>query len=88
MLYQPATLEEYMQLVQAKEFETGRNIGIYLETKEPTYFRHIGLPLEERLVKILDEFGCNKPDAHIFIESFEASNLKMLKKVSLMLFYI
>ena len=31
----------------------GRKIGIYPETKHPTFHKSIGLPLEGRLVKVL-----------------------------------
>jgi glycerophosphoryl diester phosphodiesterase len=54
------------------------HVGIYPETKHPTYFRGIGLPLEEPLVATLRANGLDRPGAKVFIQSFEVGNLKRL----------
>ncbi len=41
----------------AARHRAGRPVGIYPETKHPTYFRGIGLPLEEPLLAALDRRG-------------------------------
>jgi len=46
-------LQEVIDLAKAKSTETGRTIGIYPETKHPTYHDSVGLSLEEPLVDIL-----------------------------------
>jgi glycerophosphoryl diester phosphodiesterase len=76
------TFTEILDLVKQKNTETDRNIGIYPETKHPTYFRSLGLPLEEKLIKILDKYGYQNHDAKIFIQSFEVSNLKYLAQIT------
>jgi glycerophosphoryl diester phosphodiesterase len=53
-------------------------VGIYPETKHPTYFRGIGLPLEEPLVETLRATGLDRRNAPVFIQSFEVGNLKRL----------
>ena len=53
--------------------------AIYPETKHPTYFRSIGLPLEETLLASLQKHGWNRTDAPVFIQSFEAGNLRALR---------
>ena len=73
------TLQEIIQLAQAKSKETRRVIGIYPETKHPSYFAAIGLPHEEPLLKTLALFGMNKADSPVFIQSFEVNNLKALR---------
>jgi glycerophosphoryl diester phosphodiesterase len=73
------TLEEIIALARRKTRETGRVIGIYPETKHPTYHRALGLPLEPRLVQILKSVGWDRRDAPVFIQSFEQSNLKALR---------
>ena len=73
------TLEEIIELAKRKAEEKGRPIGIYPETKHPTYHKSIGLPLEKRLVAILARAGWNHRDAPVFIQSFEQSNLKELR---------
>jgi glycerophosphoryl diester phosphodiesterase len=73
------TFEEIIQLAQVKSKETGRVIGIYPETKHPSYFAAIGLPHEEPLLKTLTQFGMNNADSPVFVQSFEVSNLKALR---------
>ena len=73
------TFEEIIQLAQAKSKETGRAIGIYPETKHPSYFASIGLPHEEPLLAMLLRNGMNNADSPVFIQSFEVNNLKALR---------
>src|SRR5262249_36451028 len=77
-LYQIPTLQEIIDLVKASKAKTGRTIGIYPETKHPTYHDSIGLSLEEPLVAILKANGYTHPYSPVFIQSFEVSNLKEL----------
>ena len=51
--FEVPTFQEVIDLAQALSRELHRQIGIYPETKHPTYFRSIGLPLEEPLVQTL-----------------------------------
>ncbi|WP_428568540.1 MAG: glycerophosphodiester phosphodiesterase [Solidesulfovibrio sp. DCME] len=81
-LYAVPTFEEIIALVRRKQRETGRVIGIYPETKHPTYFRSIGLPLEEPLVAELRANGYDAPDAPVCIQSFELSNLRALRPLT------
>ncbi len=76
------TLEEIIRLAKRKAEEKGRTIGIYPETKHPTYHKSIGLPLEKRLLATLADAGWNQRDAPVFIQSFEQSNLKQLRKMT------
>lgn len=76
------TLEEVIALAQRASAETGRTIGIYPETKHPSYFARLGLPLEQRLVDALSAAGWNRADAPVFIQSFEVDNLKRLKTMT------
>jgi glycerophosphoryl diester phosphodiesterase len=59
-----------------------RSVGIYPETKHPTYFRSIGLPLEEPLVRALDANGYRGPNASVFVQSFEVGNLERLGQMT------
>ena len=72
------TLAEVIALAKQRSAETGRTIGIYPETKHPTYFASIGLPLEPALLAELREAGWDSADAPVFIQSFEVDNLKAL----------
>ena len=65
------TFEEVIELAKRKSQEKGRPIGVYPETKHPTYHKSIGLPLEKRLVTVLSRAGWNHRNAPVFIQSFE-----------------
>jgi glycerophosphoryl diester phosphodiesterase len=76
--YEIPTLQEVIDLTRRLARELGREIGIYPETKHPTYFRSIGLPLERRLVRILRRNDLDGSDAKVFVQSFETANLRDL----------
>jgi glycerophosphoryl diester phosphodiesterase len=79
--YQVPTFQVVIDLSKQLSRELARPIGIYPETKHPTYFRSEGLPLEELLVKTLNRNDLNRPGAKVFVQSFEVNNLKALDKV-------
>ncbi|KAK0341452.1 hypothetical protein LTR94_026315, partial [Friedmanniomyces endolithicus] len=57
-------------------------VGIYPETKHPTYFASIGKGTDAPLVAALTKAGWTTADAPVFIQSFEVNNLKALKKLT------
>jgi glycerophosphoryl diester phosphodiesterase len=77
--FQIPTFEEVIEFVKRKSWEKGRTIGIYPETKHPTYHQKLGLALEDRLVDALKRAGWNRRSAPVFIQSFETANLKYLR---------
>jgi len=81
-LYQIPTFEEILQLVRAKEAETGRRIGLYPETKHPSYFAGIGLAHQAPLLALLSKYGYQTEADPVFIQSFEVENLKAIRAVS------
>ena len=78
--FQVPTFQEVIGLSKRLSRELDRPIGIYPETKHPTYFRSIGLPLEPGLVRTLNKNHLNEKDAHVFVQSFEVGNLKALDR--------
>lgn len=78
--YRVPTLQEVIDLSRRLSRELGRPIGIYPETKHPTFFQQQGLALEPELVKVLTRNGLNRPGAKVFVQSFEVANLKALSK--------
>ncbi len=77
-LFEVPTFQELLDLRKRLVKELGRDIGVFPETKHPTFFRTIGLELETPLVKILRRNGLDRRGAKVFIQSFEAKNLKTL----------
>jgi glycerophosphoryl diester phosphodiesterase len=77
--FQVPTFDEVLDLAQSLAAEMGRPIGVYPETKHPTYFRGIGLPIEPKLLASLTAHQWNSHDAPVFIQSFERGNLQALR---------
>lgn len=79
-LYEIPTLEEIIDLVKQVEKDTGKKIGIYPETKHPTYFTDKGINISQKLIDVLKQKDFTDPN-RVFIQSFEVGNLKELKNV-------
>lgn len=77
-LYQIPTFDEVLALRARLSDELGRQIGVYPETKHPTYFDSIGLSPEEPMLASLAAAGLDDADDPVFIQSFEPSNLREL----------
>jgi glycerophosphoryl diester phosphodiesterase len=75
-LYEVPTFQEVIDLARR------RDVGIYPETKHPTYFAGIGLPLEEPLVATLERNGYRGPKDPVFVQSFETGNLRKLRRMT------
>ena len=71
-LYRVPTFAEVIDLARRA------GVGIYPETKHPTYFDSIGLSLEEPLVAALEDAGLDDADDPVFVQSFETANLREL----------
>lgn len=74
------TLEEILQLREELSTELGREVGLYPETKHPSYFAGLGLALEPPLVAALRAHGLDRPDAPVLVQSFELDNLARLRE--------
>ena len=73
------TFDEVIALAQRKSREMDRTIGIYPETKNPSYFRLLGLPLEDKVLASLDRAGWNSRSAPVLLQSFEPGSLKYMR---------
>ena len=71
--YPVPTFQEVIDLSRRLSKELGRTIGIYPETKHPTYFRSIGLALEKPLVRTLRRNHLDGRKAKVFVQSFEVA---------------
>ncbi len=81
-LFKIPTLTEVIALALREGERRGRPVGIYPETKHPSYHQAVGLPLERRLVRILKDHGFEGPADPVFIQSFEVANLKALDRLT------
>lgn len=77
------TFQEIIDFAKAKSKETGRTIAIYPETKNPTYFRDLGMPMEDKVIAAINAAGWNSKTAPIYVQSFEPGSLKYMKSKGL-----
>ena len=80
--FQIPTFEEILKLRAELSKKYGREIGVYPETKHPAWHHDLGLGFEDKLVNILKKHGLNRTNAPVYIQSFELTNLKALKKMT------
>ncbi len=77
--YQIPTLQEVLDLAKTEGAKAGRTVGVYPETKHPTYHANLGLKLEDRLLSVLAQYGYTTKSSPVIVQSFEVSNLKYLR---------
>jgi glycerophosphoryl diester phosphodiesterase len=91
--FEVPTFEEILALVRAVESERGvraqllglpapARIGVYPETKHPSYFKNLGLAMEEPLLAALARWNFAGPGAPVFLQSFEVGNLVALRTLT------
>lgn len=76
--YAIPTLQEVIDLVERKSRETGRDIGLYPETKISSHFESLGFDFAKLLMKVLAVNGMSARPARVYIQSFEPDILKRL----------
>jgi len=78
MQCQIPTVVEAAREIEKKMKELGNRVGLYIETKRPTWHRSIGLPLEEKIITDIQASGFTGP---IIIQSFEEDSLRLFKEM-------
>ncbi len=82
------SFQEIVDLAKAKSQQLGRIISVYPESKNPTWNDEQAIangcgqpgshPLEDAMLKIIEQNGLNTKAAPIFVQSFEPSSLKYM----------
>ncbi|MGW3663402.1 glycerophosphodiester phosphodiesterase [Streptomyces sp. NPDC005141] len=75
------TFEEVLRWQDEQTRKRGKQVWIYPETKHPTYFRKLGLGLEERVARLLRKYGKDRKDSPVILQSFEPSSIERLNKL-------
>ncbi|MCY0925068.1 glycerophosphodiester phosphodiesterase [Streptomyces sp. H27-H1] len=75
------TFEEVLRWADREGRRRGKRVWLYVETKHPSYFRGLGLGLEEPLAKLLRRYGRDGRDAPVFLQSFEPSSIQRLSRL-------
>src|SRR3954468_4834189 len=73
-LFEIPTFQEVIDLAKR------RRVGIYPETKHPTFFASLGHVFDRPLLQTLRRNGLDHRASKVFIQSFETSNLKRLRR--------
>ena len=85
------TFDEILEMVAAADAQRAaaarqaglpapRRIGIYPETKHPSYFAQHGLHFDDRLLESLRRLGLTSRADPVCLQSFEVANLKALRR--------
>ncbi|MEV4420785.1 glycerophosphodiester phosphodiesterase [Patulibacter sp. NPDC049589] len=80
--YQVPTFQEVIDTARRASKATHRTIGIVPEIKHSTYFRSVGIDQESEVLKTLRKNHLDDRRAPVIVQSFEVSNLKLLRRES------
>ncbi|HEX5566609.1 MAG TPA: glycerophosphodiester phosphodiesterase [Streptomyces sp.] len=72
------SFEEVLRWAEQEGRRRGRPVWLHVETKHPTYFRGLGLGLEERLAELLRRYGRHRANSPTFLQSFEPGSMRRL----------
>jgi glycerophosphoryl diester phosphodiesterase len=73
------TFEEVLKMIAGKKTPDNKQVGIYPEIKHGKYFRSLGLPLEEKALALLNQYGFVSKTDPAIIQSFEPESLMFLR---------
>ncbi|WP_455358009.1 glycerophosphodiester phosphodiesterase [Streptomyces sp. SYSU K21746] len=79
--WQIPTFEEVLRWAENEGRRRGKAVWLHVETKHPTYFRGLGLGLEEPLARLLRTYRRDKKHSPVFLQSFEPSSMQRLSKL-------
>ncbi|MFG2566829.1 glycerophosphodiester phosphodiesterase [Streptomyces sp. NPDC048567] len=75
------TFEEVLRWADREGRRRGKPVWLYVETKHPTYFRGLGLGLEEPLAKLLRRYGRHRAQSPVILQSFEPGSVQRLARL-------
>ncbi|MFE4636500.1 glycerophosphodiester phosphodiesterase [Streptomyces sp. NPDC056773] len=75
------TFEEVLRWADREGRRRGKRVWLHVETKHPSYFRGLGLGLEEPLARLLRRYGRDGRGAPVFLQSFEPSSIQRLSRL-------
>ncbi|MEV7115593.1 glycerophosphodiester phosphodiesterase [Streptomyces anulatus] len=72
------TFEEVLRWAEKEGRKRSKPVWLYVETKHPTYFRKLGLGLEEPLARLLRRYGRDRGNSALILQSFEPGSVQRL----------
>ncbi len=70
------TLEEELKLIQGLNKSTGKDVGVYVEVKEPAFYKREGKDITGAVIEMLDKYGYNSPNANSILQIFDFDAVK------------
>ncbi|MDB5985834.1 MAG: glpQ [Nevskia sp.] len=91
--YPVLSFQEIINIAKAKSTSTGRTLSVYPEAKNPIWNDAQAIangcgaagshPLEDAMIKIINDNGLNSKDAPILVQSFDPESLKYFRSAGL-----
>ncbi|WP_408646795.1 glycerophosphodiester phosphodiesterase [Streptomyces carminius] len=75
------SLAEVLAWAERAGRERGRPVWLHIETKHPSYFRKLGLGLEEPLARLLRRYGRHRAGSPTFLQSFEPGSMRRMSEL-------
>lgn len=76
------TFEEVLRWAEKEGRKRSKPVWLYVETKHPTYFRKLGLGLEEPLARLLRRYGRDRRNSALILQSFEPGSVQRLARLA------
>lgn len=76
------TLDEVLDIAEEANRTREVPVGVYVETKHPSYFQGLGIDLNDLLIDNLERRGANHSDSKVIIQLMETGNLRQLRERS------
>ncbi|KPD04121.1 glycerophosphodiester phosphodiesterase [Moellerella wisconsensis] len=77
------TFQEEIEFIQGLNKSTGKNIGIYPEIKSPWFHQQEDKDISTRTLEVLKDYGYTTKDANVYLQCFDANELKRIKNTLL-----
>jgi glycerophosphoryl diester phosphodiesterase len=77
--FEIATLAEHIELIQGLNRSTGRNVGLLVELKDPTWHREQGGDMSRIVLDTLAKYGYTSREDNAIIQTFDAAEVERLR---------
>ena len=74
------TLAQEIELIQKLNRDQHKNVGIYPEIKDPSFYRHEGKDISRVVLQVLKQYGYSRPTDNIYLQSFDPLELQRIHR--------
>ena len=76
------TFDELLLLVADESARGGRQLGLHVEIKHPSYFASAGLPMAGKVLHTLRDHGLDRPGKRVWLQSFDDSFVRAISPMT------